>query len=332
MTYHNAKIRSATTAIAAVLALSSTPLFAQDTLAPDPADTVTEPVTPAPDPLAPEPTATEPTATEPAAVTETASPPAKAVKPAARAKAAAPRPAAPARPTVTRSSAATTTAPAATAAPTATEAIEAPVAPPIEAAPPPAPAPAPADTAALDQALQMDTMLEVAGAGLLALLAGGVALRSRKRRKEEERIEEAKWAYIEASPEADPEIVREPAFARNAAPKHDPVPAASAAIAGAPATKLPNGFDLSRFGPHVQAAYRGPTPDNPSLSLKYRLRRASALDQQERKAASEAATRQATQAPAKPAWTPPTQPMRKEAKFMLRRAGTNNGAKPVFQR
>jgi hypothetical protein len=45
---------------------------------------------------------------------------------------------------------------------------------------------------------------------------------------------------------------------------------------------LPNGFDLSRFGPHVQAAYRGPTPDNPSLSLRHRLRRAAAMDQRER--------------------------------------------------
>lgn len=45
---------------------------------------------------------------------------------------------------------------------------------------------------------------------------------------------------------------------------------------------LPSDFDLSRFGPHVQAAYRGPTPDNPSMSLKKRLARARALDQRER--------------------------------------------------
>ena len=53
--------------------------------------------------------------------------------------------------------------------------------------------------------------------------------------------------------------------------------------ADGPVTSLPNGFDLSRFGKHVQAAYRGPTPDNPSLSLKYRLRKAAALDQFERR-------------------------------------------------
>ena len=46
-----------------------------------------------------------------------------------------------------------------------------------------------------------------------------------------------------------------------------------------PVTEIPEGFDLSRFGPNVQAAYQGPTEDNPSLSLKTRLKRANALDQ-----------------------------------------------------
>jgi hypothetical protein len=321
MTYNRAQIRSAMTAIAAVVALSSTPLFAQDALAPDPApETVSEPVTPAPDPLAPEPTATEPTA-----VTKTASPPAKASKPVAKAKVAAVRPATASRATATRSSTTAPTAPAATAAPVAAEPIAAPVAPPVEATAPPAPAPA--DTASLDEARQMDTLLEVGGAGLLALFLGGMALRSRRRRKEEERVEEAKWAYIEDHPAEEAEVAPEPAFVRAPTPMHDPVPATSAALAGALATKLPNGFDLSRFGPHVQAAYRGPTPDNPSLSLKYRLRRASALDQQERRAANQSGTRPATQAPRRPAWA-----THDEAKFMLRRAGTNNAAKPAFQR
>src|SRR5688500_17786800 len=67
-----------------------------------------------------------------------------------------------------------------------------------------------------------------------------------------------------------------------------PLVAAAAAAPSAevegPTTDLPEGFDLSRFGPHVQAAYKGPTADNPSLSLKYRLRRAAALDQMARKA------------------------------------------------
>jgi hypothetical protein len=47
---------------------------------------------------------------------------------------------------------------------------------------------------------------------------------------------------------------------------------------------LANGFDLSHFGRHARAAYRGPTADNPSHSLKRRLARASFFDQREREA------------------------------------------------
>lgn len=36
---------------------------------------------------------------------------------------------------------------------------------------------------------------------------------------------------------------------------------------------------------HVDRAMRGPTPDNPSLSLKTRLKRAAFFDQRERQAA-----------------------------------------------
>lgn len=36
---------------------------------------------------------------------------------------------------------------------------------------------------------------------------------------------------------------------------------------------------------HVDRAMRGPTPDNPSLSLKKRLKRAAFFDQRERQAA-----------------------------------------------
>jgi hypothetical protein len=331
MTYHNVKLRSAMTAIAAVLALSPAPLFAQS--APDPVpESTTEPVTP--DPLAP-----EPVAPEGPVVTDTASQPAKTSEPAAKPKAAARRPTATARSSATRSSVATATEPVANPAPATEESANAPVAAAPVAPPPTVPAEnAAADQArqaAADRAQQLDDTLELvgaAGAGLLALAGAGLALRSRKRRSEEERLEEAKWAIIEASPDPESQVEREPAFTRAPTSMHDPAPANSAIPTGAPATRLPNGFDLSRFGPHVQAAYRGPTPDNPSLSLKYRLRRAGALDQQAHRAANEAAARPAAQAPTKPAWAQPAQTAREEAKFMLRRAGTNNGAKPVYQR
>lgn len=64
-------------------------------------------------------------------------------------------------------------------------------------------------------------------------------------------------------------------------------PVATQEVSDAPSTDLPPGFDLSRFGRHVQAAYRGPTEDNPSLSLRHRLRRAAAMDQLERNQAAE---------------------------------------------
>ena len=40
----------------------------------------------------------------------------------------------------------------------------------------------------------------------------------------------------------------------------------------------------ARHARHTQAAYDGPTLDNPSLSLKTRLKRAHFFDQRERKA------------------------------------------------
>jgi hypothetical protein len=135
----------------------------------------------------------------------------------------------------------------------------------------------------------MNEVLPIAGAGavgLLALAGAGLALRRRRRRREELEAEE-QWVAAEesrsmaAEPVVEPDLATAPAFATAAAapaaaPRHDPVDET------APTTALPEGFDLSRFGRHVQAAYRGPTPDNPSLSLKYRLRKATALDQRER--------------------------------------------------
>ena len=76
---------------------------------------------------------------------------------------------------------------------------------------------------------------------------------------------------------AEPELVlAEPALVAASAP------ASEAKFIG-PMTDLPEGFDISRFGPNVQDAYRGQTEDNPSASLKHRLSRASGMDQQERK-------------------------------------------------
>jgi len=139
----------------------------------------------------------------------------------------------------------------------------------------------------------------------------------RGRRREDEEFEATQWAlnHAEAEPQPSPAMAApEPSFARAAVQ-----PAAAA-------TALPAGFDLSRFGRHVQAAYRGPTPDNPSLSLKNRLRRASFFDQQERRAAEEG---KAAARPTQPAWM-----TRKanEAEFMFRPASRKPELKPAFQK
>lgn len=314
MTRNISPTAQAMTAIAAALALTSTASFAQDA-APAPDTPVETPA--ASDPLAPEPAAEEPSTT-----TEAAAPPApkpkvearttaaRSTKPArasARASAPAPRPAA-----RQASAAAPPPAPVATPAPAPVETAAAaplpaePLPTAVEPAPPPAAEPAPAGgtAGALIAEIMADDRLPYAGGaalGLLALGGAGLVSRRRKRRRENEAFETRQQFLDQAEGEAEPPVLElgrsaelrpGPAFARPA-PIHDPVPAQKAAAGGAQATKLPEGFDLSRFGRHVQAAYRGPTADNPSLSLKYRLRRGAALDQQERLAAEQAGSRPA---------------------------------------
>ncbi len=284
MTQKIEQTRLAMTAIAAVLALTSTPLLAQEV--PDPVvDTTVEPTPATPDPLAPEPTTTQaPAATAPA--DEPASEPAPVAKTSAskaRAAPAARRSASPTRTSVSNARAAPPELPAASAAEIP---AETPLPVPVEAIPPVADpiASPPADVAPAEQALDVNDALPIAGAaglGLLALAGAGLAVRRRRRRLEEAEYEERQWALDHVEPEPAP--VPQPAFVRPA------VSSTTSAPSDAPTTALPAGFDILRFGRHVQAAYRGPTPDNPSLSLKNRLRRASFFDQQERRAAEHGA-------------------------------------------
>jgi len=329
MTYNCMNLRSGLTAIAAVLALSSTPLVAQETTAPpDPVTESTAEPAPAADPLAPEPAASEPAAAEPAA----SKPAAKtANRTTTRTQAAAPKRAA---------SQAAASQPVRSAAPaTATPAIEPPIseatAEPVMVPPGPVP---PAEPVAAEPApaatnLMADDALPIAGAaglGLLALGGIGLAVQRRRRRREEMQHFKANQAYLDEHPEAAMPHNDEPAFARPARPWIAATSQAAAVRTDAPRTKLPDGFDLSRFGPHVRAAYLGPTPDNPSVSLKYRLRRAAAMDQrlrQEGGARREAERTAARPSPArKPAWE-----ANREG-FMLRRAGSGQPARPAYQK
>ena len=315
------------TAIAAVLAMSSTAAFAQsvDT----PAAVVDTAPAPTPDPLAPDVSATPPEA-EPL-VSETTAVPAPKAKPAVRASKPATRTTTSRTTTVTRTRAAAPVA--ATAAPVAQVPATPVVIRPEMAAPAPAPVAAPADPAlteapvAIDH-MTMDEALPYAGAaglGLLGLLGAGMVTRSRRRRREDA-LEEAKREQITAAPEDDfaaepmplAEIEPAPTFVRP-----EPVVAAPAA---ATASHLPEGFDTSRFGRHVQAAYAGPSPENPSASLKRRLTVGHFLDQKE------AAEAQAEPARASKPATKQTWAARADSDFMFRRQGTQPSLKPAYQK
>ncbi|RIX32471.1 hypothetical protein [Sphingomonas edaphi] len=300
------------TAIAAVLAATSTPALAQEVTTTEPVvETAPEPVTTT-DPLAAQP-ATAPMSAVESATTE-ASPAAPAEKPVRKVAAK------PVRSTANRPTSSAPTAPVAAAptaaapAPAAGAAIEAPL--PVEAAIPVAEpiAPTPTEPAGVAANDALENALPIAGAaglGILALAGAGMAVRRRKRRAEDEGIYgDDEWVGDQPVAYSDPVSSPEPAFARA------PEPSPAAVIHGAPVTALPAGFDLSRYGRHVHAAYRGPTPDNPSLSLKNRLRRASFFDQQERRAA------QATGQAPKPSAEKPARENRQpnNTEFMLRPA------------
>lgn len=278
---HTKIIRPAMTAIAAVIAFSSAPVVAQS--ADVPVDQTATPViesTPIPvavDPIAPDAS------------------PTIAAEPVARTKVATPRKAAATRPTVTRARPA---APAPTVARAAAPAaaISAPVAeaPAVASLPIAAPAAAApvAQAPATESTIAVLPTVALGALALLVLLGGALAIRTRRRRRAEE-AETTEWQQDVEAPsvaEADLAMTAEPEFA--------PAEPAVAAFAAEPntasetdfaehQTDLPEGFDISRFGPNVQDAYRGPTEDNPALSLKQRLRRAHGMDQQERKLADE---------------------------------------------
>lgn len=139
-----------------------------------------------------------------------------------------------------------------------------------------------------------------AGAALLLLLGGGIYAASRRRRADGEPAE----AVYETS---SGEMISTPVTAAPvmAPPVIDPAMARTDASAAMASSSLPAGFDLSRFGRHTQAAYRGPTPENPFLSLRRRLKRASFLDARERVAAAPVAASVATPQSAPAAATAP---------------------------
>lgn len=271
-------LRPGLTAIAAVLAFSSTPLLAQVAT-----PTTTAPATVAADPVPVTVTSTTvaPTAdpivspADPIAAT-TAATPEKAVTKSVK------------RTTVTRTSVkaapvakASTTGrtervtsaakPAAMTAPIAMAATQVPA--PQALTPTPVPPVEPVAAAPVTEtntaALPADETLPIVGAGLgaLALAAAGLALgRRRRRRADEEVMSDATYVEPAMTTPAPVEAAPQPRFAQ------------TAAIMPAVAVHRPAGQHSAR----VEAAYAGPSEDNPSLSMKKRIKRAHALDQMER--------------------------------------------------
>jgi hypothetical protein len=331
-----------TAALAAVLALSSVPSLAQTVG--EPVVTSTPPVDAAPTPVAADPIAPAPVVAEPIA-----SPRAATTRKATAAR----TPAARARPPVRAATTARAAAPAAPAAPIAAPVAEAPA---VQTLPPESVAVAPVASAPVTKApattIDLLPTAALGALGLLVLLGGALLVRSRRRRRLDE-IEEREWqqaAEAEAAAEPEPVTIVEPEVEPALA---GPTFVAAAATAPTttqftegesdtkfigPETELSDDFDLSRFGPNVQDAYRGPTEDNPSASLKQRLRRANGMDQQERKldAEVEAVTGESvlgesddTPTADTPAATSPAAPAKGD--FIFARGNQKPGASPALR-
>jgi hypothetical protein len=149
--------------------------------------------------------------------------------------------------------------------------------------------PATPPAAATAQPVKNDDTLPIAAGGALALLAlGGGAFALARRRAhdedewyEEETVEPVETATVEREPRAEPiiheeqpAIVAPSAFAwGNEQRSRDPEPTVEED------DRLPGES-------WVERAYRGPTPNNPSVSLRARLKRAAFFDKRERDVAA----------------------------------------------
>ena len=300
MTHRTPEIRPAMTAIAAVLAFSSTQLLAQN------APEVTTPVTESPATAVPESAPTS-TAIEPSPIITSDPIPTSAARTTAKSSK-----------STTTPRTATVARPAKAVAQVARSSVAAPVAAPtptVASAPTPivsilADKPAIAATPpAQNESIASSDLLPIAGAaglGLLGLIGVGVAMRRRKRRNEEEfaaanQYEPAVGAPV---PAGDPIAAEVPSEPRSVEP-------ASAFVLGAvPAASAPAGNCAEAApGSHVEAACDGPTPDNPSLSIKKRLKRAHFFDQREFLAAAGEVTPMAADAGLPDAVAVPTKPI-----------------------
>jgi len=141
-------------------------------------------------------------------------------------------------------------------------------------APPPAPT-----TAAAKPAKKKDATLPIAGGALAFLAIGGAAVAMSRRRHEDEELDEASVEHepVAAAPEPviheeQPAIVGPSAFAWGESQQSRP--------------PMSDEDDRRPGETWVERAYRGPTADNPSVSLRTRLKRAAFFDKRERDVAA----------------------------------------------
>ncbi|HEV2595486.1 MAG TPA: hypothetical protein VGU01_09840 [Sphingomicrobium sp.] len=305
---------SALPAIAAAMALSSTPVFAQQAqpVQTEPAPVTTDQAAPAPDPV-PAVSDTIPTAGSPidSSATSTSSvvdKPAKTTASVSKPKSvmharAAALPAtrqghATARSTIARMS----TARAPVASNAVAPAAPAPAAPVPIASSQSTPASGPAvdvqtkQTATAKQSVRShkhDNTVPIAAGGVLALLAiGGAAVAANRRRDEDEEewLDDEDNSHVHVASDSEdsrdtrvqsdqPAILAPPISAYDwRATEQSPV--------AMPRETLTESDDRGPGETWIERAYRGPSPLNPSVSLKTRLKRAAFFDKRERDAAA----------------------------------------------
>jgi hypothetical protein len=285
---------SALPAIAAALALSSTPAWSQEAQpTADPAP-VTIDTPPAVVDTAPADTSTvsDPaTATDTTSTTDTVTETATAPKPKAKSV--------PVKATKAASTKPATTTRVAEAAPAAAAPA---AAAPVPAAPSGTPQPivdtVPSETAKATPApeakpLNVDENVLMLGGGALALLAlgGGAVAVARRRRHEDEFIEET---TTDESMAAEP--VAEPMPRHDVIHEEQPAIVAPSAFAWGNSQPAESQVERNDDETWVERAYQGPTSDNPSLSLRKRLKRAAFFDARERRVAAGRAEPVATDA------------------------------------
>ena len=271
---------SALPAIAAALALSSTPAWSQEVQpSAEPAPVTVDAPPPVVD-TAPATTDTAPTADPAPVIERPTAAPAAAAKPKAKASVTKSTKTVPSKPATTTRVAST----AAPAAPAAAPVAAAPAAPPTTTQPivdtsraetaQAAPAPEVKPMAVDENALMF-------GGGALALLAlgGGAYAMTRRRRRDED-------VFVEETAMNEP-VAAEPEPIVETAPFYEAQPAIVVPSAFAWGNAQPAETQVEHIDGEtwVERAHRGPTPDNPSLSLRKRLKRAAFFDAREKRVA-----------------------------------------------